>query len=248
MRRNTSPDRAFPTATRGRTSMNGLQKDFLGCILRRGALEFGDFRLKSGRRSPYFFNFGRFDNGPALLELGELYARAIEQYELPGDQLFGPAYKGIPIAVATAFAMARRGRDLGYCSNRKEVKHHGDSGPGLGQSPRGRHTIILDDVLTSGASARAARDFIRTAGGRPSAVLVGLDRCEKSMGNRPATTALAGATKIPVYSIATVHDLLEYLVGQPRLEAARGCLSAHLRATGCSHRPASTKRPIMLSF
>ena len=211
--------------------MNRLQQDFLDCALRQGALEFGDFQLKSGRGSPYFFNLSRFNTGPALLELGELYARAIEHYELEGDQLFGPPYKGIPLAVATAIAMARRGRTMGYCSNRKEAKRHGDTGPGLGQAPRGHRTIILDDVLTSGSSARAARDFIRAVGGHPSAFLVGLDRCEKSVGGRPAAASLTGATKISVYSIATARNLLEHLAARPNLKVAKERLSDHLEAS-----------------
>src|SRR6476660_4257019 len=155
--------------------MDEFRRRFLDLAMRVQALRFGEFTLKSGRTSPYFFNAGRFDSGAALAELAGCYADAIDHAGLPFDLLFGPAYKGIPLASALACEYARRGRDLPLAFNRKEAKAHGEGGTLIGASLAGRRVLIVDDVITAGTAIREALAIIRDGGGTPAAIAIALD-------------------------------------------------------------------------
>ena len=189
-----------------------MRDRFVAQMIERGVLKFGDFTLKSGRKSPYFFNLGSIDDGAGLALLGSAYARAIVDSGLPlPDVVFGPAYKGIPIAVATATALyAEHGRDVGVAYNRKEAKTHGEGGVLVGRAIRGR-VLIVDDVMTAGTAVTEAVDIVRSAGGELSGVLVALDRQEAIEPGVTAVTRLAAQLGAPVFAIATLADVIAYL-------------------------------------
>ncbi|MBF0308801.1 MAG: orotate phosphoribosyltransferase [Magnetococcales bacterium] len=192
-------------------SANTLQHDFLRFAIARGVLRFGSFRTKAGRDSPYFFNAGLFHGGAAIDRLGCFYAATIVGADLPCDILFGPAYKGIPLVVATAAALSREhGRDLPFAYNRKEVKDHGEGGLLIGAPLQGR-VLIVDDVISAGTSVRQSVELIREAGASPAGVLVALDRQERGSGDLSATREVAASFGIPVTAIATLDDLLGLL-------------------------------------
>jgi orotate phosphoribosyltransferase len=205
------------------------QRTFLDTALGRGVLRFGDFTLKSGRQSPYFFNMGRIDTGAALAAVGAAYADTIVANAIGFDMLFGPAYKGIPLAAATAIALARgHGRDVPWAYNRKEAKDHGEGGSLVGAPLAGR-VLIEDDVITAGTAVRESLGLIRTAGAEVAGVLVALDRQERGQGALSATQELAREQGVPTFAIVGLVDLLEFagsraeLAGQrARLEAYRG--------------------------
>jgi orotate phosphoribosyltransferase len=192
--------------------MKQYQKEFLDFIIDSGALRFGEFTLKSGRSSPYFFNAGSFSSGSALKKLGEFYARAIIDWEQPFDMLFGPAYKGIPLVSATAIALTYpSGRDVPYAFNRKEVKDHGEGGALVGAALQGR-VIIIDDVISAGLSVALSVTLIREAGAEPVAVFIALDREERAEGSPvKATQAVQHQYQIPVKAIVTLTTLIDYL-------------------------------------
>jgi orotate phosphoribosyltransferase len=175
-------------------------------------LTFGDFTLKSGRQSPYFFNLGSISTGAGLATLGAAYAGRIEMLGVGFDAVFGPAYKGIPIAVATAQALAARGRDCGWVFNRKEAKAHGEGGQFVGARPDGR-LLLVDDVLTAGTAIREAVGLIRAAGGTLAGVVIALDRQECLDPGRPGTAVshLAAELQVPVVSLLNLQDVIEYL-------------------------------------
>jgi len=209
---------------------------FLQLALRADALRFGDFTLKSGRQSPYFFNAGLFNSGALLAELATCYADAIDAHGVGFDLLFGPAYKGIPLATAVACEYARRGRDLPVAFNRKEAKAHGEGGTLIGASLAGRRVLIVDDVITAGTAIREALAIIAAAGGAPAAIVVALDRQEVAGGGsrQSATQAIAAEAGIPVLAVATLDDLLAFaddtaeLADQrPRLQAYRAQYGVH---------------------
>jgi orotate phosphoribosyltransferase len=184
------------------------QRRFLELALQAQVLRFGEFTLKSGRTSPYFFNAGRFDSGAALATLAECYADALEASGLAFDMLFGPAYKGIPLATALALAFARRGRDLPLAFNRKEAKAHGEGGSLIGAPLAGR-VLIVDDVITAGTAIREALEIIRTAGAEPAGVVIALDRQERGQaGARSAVQEVAAEFALPVVAVASLDDLL----------------------------------------
>ena len=158
--------------------MSDHRSRFLQLALNADALRFGQFTLKSGRVSPYFFNAGRFDTGLALAQLGNCYADAVEASGIAFDQLFGPAYKGIPLATAIACEFSHRGRNLPLTFNRKEAKDHGEGGSLIGADMAGRRILIVDDVITAGTAIREALAIIRDAGGIPAGIVVALDRQE----------------------------------------------------------------------
>ena len=189
-----------------------MRDRFVAQMIQRGVLKFGDFTLKSGRKSPYFFNLGSIDDGAGLALLGSAYARAIVDSGLPlPDVVFGPAYKGIPIAVATATALyAEHGRDVGVAYNRKEAKTHGEGGVLVGRAIRGR-VLIVDDVMTAGTAVTEAVDIVRSAGGELSGVLVALDRQEAIEPGVTAVTRMAAQLGAPVFAIATLADVIAYL-------------------------------------
>ena len=203
------------------------QRRFLELAVAREVLRFGEFTLKSGRVSPYFFNAGRFDSGAALAELGECYAQALEASGLRFDMLFGPAYKGIPLATTVALALARRGRDVPVAFNRKEAKGHGEGGDLIGAPLAGR-VLVVDDVITAGTAVRESIERIRVAGAEPCALLIALDRQERGQqGMRSAAQELASEFTLPVLAIAGLDELLEFTDGRPDLAAHKPALMAY---------------------
>lgn len=217
--------------------MNDFRSDFIALALRHEALRFGDFTLKSGRRSPYFFNAGAFCGGAAFAALGRCYAAAIAASEVEFDMLFGPAYKGIPLAVATAVAMARDGgRDIPCAFNRKEVKDHGEGGALIGAPLRGR-VLVIDDVITAGTAVRAAAGLIRGAGAGIAGVVLGLDREERGNGDDSAVAELSRELDAPVFSIARFDDIVRYLETSAELNAYLPALRSYRNEWGIT--PAS---------
>lgn len=203
------------------------QRRFLDLALARNVLRFGEFTLKSGRVSPYFFNAGLFDSGATLATLGECYAEALEHSGLACDMLFGPAYKGIPLATTLAVALAGRGRDLPLAFNRKEAKTHGEGGKLIG-APIGGRVLIVDDVITAGTAIRESLDIIRAAGGTPCGVLIALDRQERGQtGARSAAQEVAADFALPVHAIAGLNDLLAFADERPDLAAHKAALLAY---------------------
>lgn len=191
--------------------MQPYQREFLEFAIAQGVLRFGEFTLKSGRKSPYFFNAGLFNTGGALARLGRYYAQAVQDSGLAFDMLFGPAYKGIPLAAATAIALAEHhGRDLPYCFNRKEAKDHGEGGRLVGAPLAGR-VLIVDDVITAGTAIRESVDIIRAAGAEPAGVVISLNRQERGRGELSAIQEVERDYGLKVASIAGLDDLLELL-------------------------------------
>src|SRR5690606_2657791 len=192
--------------------MQAYKSEFLELALELGVLQFGEFTLKSGRVSPYFFNAGLFNSGYAAAKLGRCYAATITALELEFDMLFGPAYKGIPLVALTAAALAEHhDRDYPFAFNRKEVKDHGEGGAIIGAPLAGR-VLILDDVITAGTAIRESLELIRAAGAEPSAILVALDREEVGQRTRTsATRQLEQELGIPIKSIVTLSDLVDHL-------------------------------------
>jgi orotate phosphoribosyltransferase len=189
------------------------RQQFVSFAAQSGVLRFGEFTTKSGRLSPYFFNAGGFDTGSALGQLADAYADALLDSGIEFDMLFGPAYKGITLASATAVALARKGRNVPYCYNRKEAKDHGEGGLLVGAALKGR-IVIVDDVITDGAAKRESVEIIRAQGAEPVAVLIALDRAERvsdDVSSPSAVQAFQQSVGVPVISIANVHDVLSFL-------------------------------------
>ena len=201
------------------------QRDFIEFALHLNVLRFGEFTLKSGRKSPYFFNAGLFNTGLALAKLGQFYAAAIVDSALPFDVLFGPAYKGIPIASATAVAMAEHHNlDLPWCFNRKEAKDHGEGGNLVGAPLQGK-VLIIDDVITAGTAIREVMTLLDTTSATPAGVVVALDRQEKGKGALSAIQEVERDFSIPVISIINLNQLITYMEENANTSAA---LSQHL--------------------
>jgi orotate phosphoribosyltransferase len=193
------------------TSMHSYQQDFLRFVIDTGVLRFGSFTLKSGRVSPYFFNAGGFNTGASLGKLAHFYAQAIVAAGLEADVLFGPAYKGIPLAAATAIELAREhGRETPFAFNRKEAKDHGEGGTIVG-SPLVGDILLIDDVITAGTSVRESAALIEHAGARLSGVIIALDRQERGDGTTSAVQEVGKRYGIPVHSIVTLDDLITFL-------------------------------------
>jgi orotate phosphoribosyltransferase len=187
------------------------QPDFIRLCLDLGVLRFGEFTLKSGRVSPYFFNAGLFNTGRAIGALGRFYARAAVLSGIPFDMLFGPAYKGIPLVTTTAAALAdHEGMDLPFAFNRKEAKDHGEGGSIVGAPLAGR-VLIVDDVITAGTAIRESVEIIRGQGAMPAGVLLALDREERGQGERSAVQEVQETFGLPVVSVLRLRDLLEHL-------------------------------------
>lgn len=235
--------------------MTNHRRQFIEFALQGEALSFGDFTTKAGRRSPYFFNTGRFDRGASVGALGRFYAKTLVEAErtqgLRYDMLFGPAYKGITLAAATAIALAalpadEGGRDVGFAYNRKEAKTHGDSGMLVGAPLAGR-VVIVDDVLTDGASKRESVDIIRAAGAEPVAVLIAMDRMERKDDADPSRTSAVQRFEaeygIPVYTIANLDDLMAWLANDasPALAQHAGAVAAYRERYGAG--PAAAREP-----
>ncbi len=218
----------------------GLAQEFVKFALDAGVLRFGEFRTKAGRLSPYFFNAGLFNDGARLGRLAEFYARKLlESGDAPAfDMLFGPAYKGIPLASALAVELARHGRNLPYAYNRKEAKDHGEGGTLVGAPVAGR-VLIVDDVISAGTSVRESLALIRAAAAEPAGVAIALDRQERATegGEDAPWSAVQFVTrqlKLPVVAIATLDDLLQYLqgTGDPAVAAHAGPVVAYRERYG----------------
>ena len=212
--------------------MHDFQREFIAFAIARGALRFGDFTLKSGRQSPYFFNTGAFDSGTALDRLGRAYAAAIVAHAPEFDVLFGPAYKGIPLGAAVAIALAREhGRDVPLCFNRKEAKDHGEGGTLLGAALSGR-VLIVDDVISAGTSVGESMKIIQAAGATTIGVMISLDRQERGQGPRSAAQEVEQLYGIPVGSIVGLDDIVDYLesIGGHATEIA--AITAYRRTWG----------------
>ncbi len=195
--------------------MQGFQKQFIELAISQKALCFGEFELKSGRLSPYFFNAGLFNSGSALAELGRCYASAIEAAELDYDVLFGPAYKGIPLASTTAVALAdHHQRDVPYAYNRKEAKAHGEGGSLVGAPLKGSKVLITDDVITAGTAVREVVELIRAQGAEVAGVVIGLNRQERGKGQLSAIQEVERDFGIPVISIINLAQVINYLKEQ----------------------------------
>lgn len=191
--------------------MRAYQKEFIDLALELGVLRFGEFTLKSGRVSPYFFNAGLFNTGYAAARIGRFYAAAIADSGVEFDVLFGPAYKGIPLVALTAAALAEQHDiDVPWCYNRKEAKAHGEGGSIVGAPPTGR-VMIVDDVITAGTAVREACDIIRANGAEVAGLTISLDRQERGQGPLSAVQELKSALGIPVVSIIRLDDLIDTL-------------------------------------
>ncbi|RMT97606.1 Orotate phosphoribosyltransferase [Pseudomonas amygdali pv. sesami] len=202
----------------GAFSMQAYQRDFIRFAIDRGVLRFGEFTLKSGRTSPYFFNAGLFNTGSALAQLGRFYAAAVVESGIAFDVLFGPAYKGIPLASATAVALAEHhDRDLPWCFNRKEAKAHGEGGSLVG-SPLAGNVLIIDDVITAGTAIREVMQIIKDQNATAAGVLIALNRQERGNGELSAIQEVERDFGIPVVSIVSLNQVLEFLADDPQLK------------------------------
>ena len=202
--------------------MSNFRQDFIRFAIKQEVLCFGEFKTKAGRLSPYFFNAGLFNDGESLKQLTQFYAQAILFSKNSFDMLYGPAYKGIPLAAGTAIALAEKGRNVPYCFNRKEAKDHGEGGSTVGAKLQGR-VLIIDDVISAGTSVRESIALIRAAGATPCGVVIALDRMELGQQTERNEDELSAVQEvhrnydIPVVSIATLNDLLGYLQDNPAM-------------------------------
>jgi orotate phosphoribosyltransferase len=211
------------------SSKNSNQDNFIQFALEANVLSFGEFKTKAGRLSPYFFNAGGFYDGVRLSALGRYYAKTLQESGIEYDMLYGPAYKGIALAAATAIALTDAGLNIPYAYNRKEAKDHGEGGTLVGAPVKGK-VVIIDDVISAGTSVRESVKLIRDAGAEPVAVLIALDRMEKSgtateIGNQSAVQAVEQEFGLPVVAIASLADLMTFLTTSSNQE-----LSNHLPA------------------
>ncbi len=213
--------------------MQDFQREFLDLSLRLDVLRFGEFKLKSGRQSPYFFNAGLFNTGAAAATLGRAYAGAIAAAGIGFDGLFGPAYKGIPLVALSAAALAgEHGIDRPFTFNRKEAKRHGEGGTLIGAPLAGR-VLIVDDVMTAGTAVREAVDIIRSAGAEPAGVVISLDRQERGSGTLSATQEVERDYGVKVISIVTLDDLIRHLEGRDGFAATVAAIRSYRERYGC---------------
>jgi len=207
--------------------MSDFRQAFIRFAIERDVLRFGQFTLKSGRLSPYFFNAGLFNTGSAVAELGRFYAKAVIDSGIGFDMVFGPAYKGIPLAAALAIALAdHHGRDVPFAFNRKEAKDHGEGGTIVGAPLRGR-VLVIDDVISAGTSVRESAAMIAAAGAELAAVAIALDRQERGLGETSAVQEVQRNFGIPVVSIANLDALVGYLEDQGDREAELNAVRAY---------------------
>jgi len=204
------------------SSNNSNQDNFIRFALEAKVLSFGEFKTKAGRLSPYFFNAGGFNDGARLSALGRYYAKALQESKISFDMLYGPAYKGITLAAATAIALADIGLNIPFAYNRKEAKDHGEGGSLVGAPVKGK-VVIIDDVISAGTSVRESVDLIRGAGAEPAAVLIALDRMERSgnaveIGEKSAVQAVEEEFGLPVIAIANLADLMTFLTASSDAE------------------------------
>jgi orotate phosphoribosyltransferase len=211
--------------------MTDFRQEFLEFALARDVLRFGQFVTKAGRETPYFFNAGSFNDGDSLRLLGRFYAQALRASGVNVDQLYGPAYKGITLAAATAIALAEMGHNLPYSFNRKEAKDHGEGGMIVGAPLKGR-VLIVDDVITDGGAKRESIELIRGHGATPAGVLIAFDRKERGRGDRSAVQELQQDFGVPVVAIATLDDLLGFLDGKPAMASQRAAVTSYSERYG----------------
>jgi orotate phosphoribosyltransferase len=237
----TAPD--VPPHPAAAAAGSSFRREFVEFAIESGVLRFGDFRTKAGRASPYFFNAGLFDDGAKLARLGHFYARAAVASGIGFDVVFGPAYKGITLAAATAIGLAGLGHNVPFCYNRKEAKDHGEGGSLVGAPLKGR-ALIVDDVITDGAAKREAIEIIRAAGATPAGVLIALDRQERGQGTESAVQELERASGVPVAAIATLEDIVATLALRQnerrhleRIEAYRSQYGAAASTTASPREP-----------
>src|SRR5476649_2497626 len=215
--------------------MQPYQREFIRFAIDRGVLRFGEFTLKSGRTSPYFFNAGLFNSGSALAQLGRFYAAAVVESGISFDVLFGPAYKGIPLAATTAVALAEHHQvDTPYCFNRKEAKAHGEGGSLVG-APLAGNVLIIDDVITAGTAIREVMQIIKDQGATAAGVLIALNRQERGNGELSAIQEVERDFKIPVVSIVSLTQVLQFLADDPQLKQHLPAVEAY-RAQSGDHR------------
>ncbi|MBX9849472.1 MAG: orotate phosphoribosyltransferase [Rhodocyclaceae bacterium] len=208
-----------------------FSRDFIGFACERGVLRFGEFTTKAGRQSPYFFNAGLFNDGEAMLQLCDFYARAIIASGLEFDVLFGPAYKGIPLAAGTAMMLAQHGHNTPFAYNRKEAKDHGEGGTLVGAPLKGR-VLVIDDVISAGTSVRESVELIRNAGAALAGVVIALDRQERGQGELSAVQEVEKSYAIPVVAVANLADLIAFLGDSPDLQRNLGAVSAYRQQYG----------------
>ena len=207
--------------------MKDYQRKFLEFALTRQVLRFGEFTLKSGRKSPYFFNAGLFNSGAALAAIGRAYAQAVVDSGIQFDMLFGPAYKGIPLATVTAAALAEHhGLDLPYCFNRKEAKDHGEGGNLVGAPLKGR-VLIVDDVITAGTAVREAVSIIRGAGATPVGLVIALDRQERGQGTLSAVKEVEQEHQMQVAAIVRLAEVRDWVATRPDMSPALAAIDAY---------------------
>ena len=212
--------------------MKDYQRQFIEFALSREVLRFGQFTLKSGRKSPYFFNAGLFNTGGDLARLGRFYAAALADSDIDYDLLFGPAYKGIPIATTTAIALADcHNIDMPYCFNRKEAKNHGEGGNLVGSALEGK-VMLVDDVITAGTAIRESMEIIQANGAQLSGVLIALDRQEKGTGELSAIQEVARDFNTAVISIISLVDLINYLEDKPEMSKSLENIKKYRRDYG----------------
>lgn len=222
--------------------MKNLRQEFIQFSVEAGVIRFGDFVTKAGRNSPYFFNAGLFSDGANLGKLAEFYAETLIASGVEFDMLFGPAYKGITLASATAVALAAKGRNVPFAYNRKEAKDHGEGGTIVGAKLQGK-VVIIDDVISAGTSVRESVDMIRAAGATPCAVLIALDRMEKSgkddaLSANSAVQEISTSYAMPVVSIGNLNDLFDYLSAagaDEELSAYKTAVAAYRQRYGISN-------------
>jgi orotate phosphoribosyltransferase len=225
--------------------LSNLRQQFIEFSVSTGVLRFGEFITKAGRNSPYFFNAGLFNEGATLGKLADFYAQTLLDSGVEFDMLFGPAYKGITLASATAVALANTGRNVPFAFNRKEAKDHGEGGTIVGAKLQGK-VVIIDDVMSAGTSVRESVDMIRAAGATPCAVLIALDRMERSgkddaLSARSAVQEVTQSYGMPVISIGNLDDLLEYISGagaHPELTRYKDAVTAYRRRYGVTQESA----------
>lgn len=209
------------------TASQHYRQDFIRLALACNVLQFGEFELKSGRVSPYFFNAGKFASGSSLAQLGRCYAAALQAANLPADMLFGPAYKGIPLVATTAIALAdHHDVDMPFAFNRKEVKAHGEGGQVVGAPLQG-NVLIVDDVMTAGTAIKESMAILEAAGATGAGVLIGLDRCERGTAELSAVQQVQQDWGLDVISVISLHDIIEWVEDNPEAIRHRDALQRY---------------------
>ena len=214
------------------TTEQRFQQDFIELALECDVLQFGEFELKSGRISPYFFNAGKFSTGGALARLGRCYAAALHASGVQVDMLFGPAYKGIPLVSTTAMALSEQhGVDLPFAFNRKEAKTHGEGGNIVG-APLAGDVVVIDDVMTAGTAIRESMAILNESSARGAGVVIGLDRCERGDGERSAVQQVEQDWGLTVVSVVSLHDIIAWVESNPEMAQHREALEQYRERYG----------------